>query len=182
MNAAGSQDLDHAFADLTHWRKIAVEGSGSLVWLDTIVSGSVAELSPGRARPVELLSPHGDRLADFTVSIAGSTVLLLQNPAQRLSILELLAPRIQSGDVALDDRSAALSLFSFPGRYPPPEAPGAVYCSPSCLGSGIDLVALMSDRKRLITSLSRGWQLVALEEIHARRTAAAETDVHPRED
>jgi hypothetical protein len=156
----GASGWDDAFVDLSDWRKISVSGRDALSWLDGLVAEPIAELAPGRAHRTLLHSPSGDVIAEFTVSVAGSNVLLLQDPGQQDSVMDLLAPRVGSADVSLEDRSSALSLFSFPGRFKPPEAPGVAYCAPSCLGSGVDLVALMSDRKRLVSSLSRGWRLV----------------------
>jgi glycine cleavage system aminomethyltransferase T len=151
--------LDGAFADLSEWRKAGIFGPDALAWLDGLVTARVADLGPGRARRALLLSPEGGIQAEFQATIAGANVLLLQDPAQPLAATDLLYSRIGSWDVVVEDRGAALSLFAFPGAGGHPEAPGVAYCSPSCLGPGTDLVALMGDRDRLVNSLSRGWRL-----------------------
>ena len=46
--------------------------------------------------------------------------LLVQDPAQPRPILDLLAPYVLSSDVTLEDRTAALALFAFPGGGPIP--------------------------------------------------------------
>jgi glycine cleavage system aminomethyltransferase T len=151
--------LDGAFADLSEWRKAGVFGPDALTWLDSLVTARVADLAPGHARRCLLLSPQGGVQAEFTTTIAGANVLLLQDPLQPLAAVELLSDHVGSWDVVVEDRGPALSLFAFPDGGDHPEAPGAAYCSPSCLGPGTDLVALMGDRARLVRSLSKGWRL-----------------------
>jgi glycine cleavage system aminomethyltransferase T len=161
--------LDGVFADLSEWRKAGIFGPDALTWLDGLVTARVADLAPGRARRSLLLSPEGGIQAEFTATIAGANVLLLQDPAQPVPATDLLSSRVGSWDVVVENRGEALSLFAFPGAGGHPEAPGVAYCSPSCLGPGTDLVALKGDRNRLVNFLSKGWRLADEADLEAWR-------------
>ena len=82
-----------AFADLADWRKIYVTGRDSLQWLDEFLTARVSALSPGRAQRCLLLDDSGGLRADVTVAVQGSSVVVLQDPAQLRPIDDLLSSR-----------------------------------------------------------------------------------------
>jgi tRNA-modifying protein YgfZ len=161
-----------AFADLTFWRKIGVAGADGLGWLNALVSAEISDLASGTARQSLLLSPTGRIRAEFTVAITGGSPLLIQDPAETQPIDQLLSPYVLSSDVVLEDRTDEIALFSFPGRDSAPDAPGAVASTPSCLGSGIDLMAPIEARERLNASFSDVLALASNEEVESWRIAA----------
>ncbi|MFN2490877.1 MAG: hypothetical protein ABR529_14320 [Actinomycetota bacterium] len=158
-----------AFADLSRWRKIAVSGVDALTWLDDLLPGDIAELAPGQARHSVLQSATGADLARFTVAVAAAQVLLVQDPAQGRSLSGLLAPRVGSADVVLDDRTEDLALFAFPGRAVAPNAPGAAFCAPSCLGAGVDVFALMEERSYLASLFGHAFTPAGEDDVRAWR-------------
>jgi tRNA-modifying protein YgfZ len=157
------------FADLSTWRKIGVGGADAIEWLDDLLTADLSGLGPGRAARALLLSPTGRIRADVTVAVAGGSVLLIQDPTQPDPIDRLLAPYVLSSDVELDDRTADLCLFALPDRPTPPDAPGAAFTTPSCLGPGSDLTSRMEDRRRLMASLSKAFMRASDSEIDAWR-------------
>jgi folate-binding protein YgfZ len=169
--AAELLDQGRAFADLSRWRKVAVEGAEALAWLDALVTADLEDLAPGRARRAAFLSPTGAVLAEFTVAVVGGTPLLLQDPAQPRPVDDLLAPYVLSSDVRLRDRTEELGLFSFPGRSEPPNAPGGAFSAPSALGAGVDVVCLEEDREPLRTSFARAFAPASEEDVEAWRVA-----------
>ncbi|HXF56505.1 MAG TPA: hypothetical protein VNO34_02825 [Actinomycetota bacterium] len=160
-----------AFVDLSSWRKVGVSGTEALSWLQDLVTADLRDLAPGRARQALLLSPTGRVRAAFTVAVPGGSVLLLQDPAQP-SVGDLLAPYVLSSDVRLDDRTEELALFAFPGLEAEPSAPGTAASSPSCLGAGVDLLALAEDHDSLLASLSRAYRLAGPEDLEVWRVRA----------
>jgi folate-binding Fe-S cluster repair protein YgfZ len=111
----GDPDLlasDGAFVDLSDWRKTDVSGPDALSWLDRYVTAAVADLAPGRARQALLLSAQGGLRAEFTVAVAGSSVLLLQDPGQNPPVHELLGPYIGLCRPSAESRRPG----QFPGR------------------------------------------------------------------
>jgi len=161
-----------AFADLSDWRKIGVSGPEAVSWLNDLVSADVAGIRPGRARRALLLSPTGGVRAEFTVAVPDGSALLLQDPLQPRSILDLLSPYLLSSDVELRDRTAELFLFAFPGRSAAPDVPGAVPSAPSCLGSGADLLGPSGQRDRLRAELARTLVPVGPGDLEAWRVEA----------
>jgi hypothetical protein len=176
MSSATVPDLlaaGTAFFDLSSWRKIAVSGSDAPGWLNDLVSADISGLAPGHARRSLLLSPNGRVRAEFTIARPGGDLFLLQDPVQPTSIQALLAPYVLSSDVALEDRTAELALFAFPGRTATPGTPGTTFSAPSCTGmGGVDLLAPVEDHDAVETSLSKGFQLAEPEAHDAWRTAA----------
>lgn len=164
--------FDKAFADLTSWRKVAVSGPDSITWLNDLVSADVSGLAPNLACRSLLLSPTGRIRAEFTVSVPGGTVVLLQDPAQPNPIDALLAPYVLSSDVTLEDRTEELCLFAFPGRSRPPDPPGTAVSAPSCLGPGVDLLALAEDHDHLLRSFSKAFTELGEDGREAWRIAA----------
>jgi folate-binding protein YgfZ len=160
-----------AFIDLSSWRKVVLSGSEAPGWLNDLVSADISGLAPGRARRSLLLSPTGRVRAEFTVARPGGDLVLLQDPVQPMSVQTLLAPYVLSSDVALEDRTAELALFAFPGRTVALDARWA-YSTPSCTGVGLDLVAPAEDRDAVRASLSRAFTLAEPEALEAWRTAA----------
>lgn len=169
---AGLLAAGRAFADLSAWRKVAVEGADAFRWLDALVSADLDGLAPGRARPALLLSPTGGIRAAFTVAPTGGSFLLLQDPAQPRSVLELLEPYVLSSDVRLEDRSEGLAVFALPGLDEPPDLPGGAPSAPSALGRGIDAICRAEEREPVLASLSRTFAAASEEDVEAWRVAA----------
>jgi len=161
-----------AFADLSHWRKVAVSGSEALEWLNDLASADISDLGPGRARRSLLLSPTGRIRAEFTVAVPGGNLLLIQDPEQPTPIDALLAPYVLSSDVQLEDRTENLALYTFPGRSASPDSPGTAVSAPSCIGEGVDLIALAEDHDFLLSTLSKAYTLAGSEALEAWRIAA----------
>jgi folate-binding protein YgfZ len=161
-----------AFVDLSSWRKVAVSGRDAGPWLNDLVSAEVSDLGAGAARHSLLLSPTGRIRAAFTVAAPDGEVLLLQDPGQAASIETLLAPYVLSSDVQLDDRTDAFALFAFPGGSVALNIPGAIFCSPSCTGAGVDVVASAEEHDVLLRSLSNAYVLAGPENLEAWRVAA----------
>ena len=155
-----------AFVDLSSWRKIDVSGRDALSWLSHIGAADVTDLAPGGSRPTRIRSDRGIA-ADVTVSLAGGNVLVIQDPEQSPSVAEALSGLIETFDVALDDRTEALTLFSFPGASRAPDVAGTAFAAPSCLGAGIDIFALAEDHGYLLGSLRHGFKLVPLADARA---------------
>ena len=156
----GSGDADTPggmFVDLSSWRKIGVGGTDAIEWLDDLLTSDLSGLGPNLAARALLLGPTGRIRADVTVASAGDSVLLIQDPIQPDPIDRLLAPYVLSSDVELHDRTAGLCLFALPDRQSPPDAPGAAFTTPSCLGPGFDLTAPTEDHARLTASLSKAF-------------------------
>ena len=141
------------FVDLSGWRKVAVSGDGVLAWVDAVCTVDLSGLAPNRACSAVARTPGGDG-ATFTVSAAGGSLYLLQHPGEA-PIQTLLADAAAAAGITLDDRSADLALFAFPGRDLPPDAAGTAISAPSCLGTGVDLLALAEDHDRLLRSFQR---------------------------
>jgi glycine cleavage system aminomethyltransferase T len=161
-----------AFADLVDWRKISVMGRDALEWLDSLLTAPVATLAPGRAQRCLLLNDAGGLLADVTVAVQGSSVVVLQDPAQPRSIEDLLSVQTEGADVELEDRSRKLSIFAFPSRPASPDLGGTAHYAPSALGPGSDLVCLPEDHDRLRASLAKAFTLASNDDLEAWRIAA----------
>jgi folate-binding protein YgfZ len=162
-----------AFADLSFWRKTAVSGRDAFGWLNDLVSADIAGLQPGQATRALLLSPTGSVRAEFTVAVQPEGVLLLQDPSQHERIAELLARYVLSSDVALQDRTDDLALFAFPGLSdPPPLAQGEAASTPSCLGTGLDLLMDLDEHDRLLDRLQGSFALAGGEVVEAWRIRA----------
>lgn len=153
------------FVDLSGWRKIAISGTGVLAWLGALVDADLSDLGPGRAVHGRLGAPNGS-VAPVTVAVPGGSLVVVQDPAASLDAGEALAERAASGDFAVEDRSADLSLFAFPGRTAAPDAAGTAVTTPSCLGpgsdgsDGSDVFCLTEDHGRLLRSFSRRFELI----------------------
>lgn len=163
-----------SFADLSSWRRICATGNDALVWLDDLLTADLRSLRPGLSEHALLLDDSGGLRADVTVAVAGSTLMILQDPAQTRSILDLLSVHTEGTDVDLEDRTAAVSLFSFPARPKAPDLGGTAYYSPSCLGPApsADLTCLPEDQPRLMTSLAKSFVLATPDDLEAWRIAA----------
>jgi len=163
----------NAFADLSDWRSVAVSGSDAVGWLNDLVSADLEHLRSGVACRSLLLSPTGSVLADFTVIVVEGTVALIQDPRQPRSIATLLEPYVLSSDVQLEDGTDRYAIFAFPGRGEAPEAPGAAWSVPSCLGAGGDLVATGENHDRLASLLGGTYVQALDEDAEAWRIASA---------
>ena len=161
-----------AFADLSDWRKISVTGRDALEWLDELVTANVTSLSPGRSQRCLLLDDGGGLQADFTVAVQGSSIVLLQDPAQPRSVDELLSGYTEGSDVELQDRSRELSIFAFPSRPATPDLGGTAHYAPSALGLGSDIVCMPQDHDRLRASLAKSFALASKDDLEAWRIAA----------
>jgi folate-binding protein YgfZ len=161
-----------AFVDLSFWRKIEVAGPDASGWLNDLVSADVAPLREGEAKRSLLLSPTGRIRAEFTVARLFDAYLLLQDPMQPKSILELLAPYTLSSAVEMRDRTDELALLAVPGAPHPPTVRGARPSTPSCLGSGFDLVGDALAREAMIDRLGDGYAQAGNEAVEAWRVEA----------
>ncbi|HXL40982.1 MAG TPA: hypothetical protein VN986_00460, partial [Actinomycetota bacterium] len=161
-----------AFADLADWRKISVTGRDSLQWLDELLTAPVSALSPGRAQRCLLLDDSGGLRADVTVAVQGSSVVVLQDPAQLRPIDDLLSSYTEGTDVELEDRTRRLSIFAFPSRPNGPDLGGTAHYSPSALGPGSDIVCLPEDHDRLSRSLQKSFALASPDDLEAWRIGA----------
>jgi folate-binding protein YgfZ len=161
-----------ALADLSSWRKIEVSGADGTPWLDALVTADLEGMRPGSARRSLLLTPTGGVRADFTVANPDGDLLLIQDPSQPRSILDLLSPYVLSSDVQLADRSEDLVLFAFPGLAEAPEVPGATPSIPSCLGKGVDLIAPVEGHDRVLSDMTDMFVVAASDDVEAWRVRA----------
>jgi folate-binding protein YgfZ len=161
-----------AFADVSYWRKVGVSGPDALAWLDDLVTADVSRLTPGHARPALFLAPTGGVRASFTVSLVDGDILLIQDPMQPAPIQQLLERYVLSSGVSLEDRTSALALFAFPGRAQGPALAGTAESAPSCLGTGVDIVASAEGYEVLLRSLSERFAHAGDEDLEAWRVAA----------
>lgn len=161
------------FADLAAWRKISVTGPDAIVWLNELVTADVSLLRPGSSQRCLLLDDAGGLRADFTAAVPGSSLLLVQDPAQPRNIIDLLSIYTEGADVELEDRSAEISMFSFPTRPAAPDLGGTAFYSPSALGPGADITCLPEDHDRLRSSLSKMFSLAGPDDLEAWRIAGA---------
>lgn len=160
-----------AFADLATWRKIGVTGPDSLRWLNELVSADVGSLRPGSAQHCLLLDDAGELRADLTVAVQGSSVVVVQDPAQLRPIDDLLGFYTEGFDVDLEDRTNQLSIFAFPSRPSSPDLGGTSHYAPSALGAGSDLVCMPEDHDRLSRSLQKSLALASPDDLEAWRIA-----------
>ncbi len=156
-----------AFVDLSAWRKVGVSGGDAIDWLDALLTADLTSLGANRSARALLLTATGRVRADVTVAVLDGSVLLLQDPVQPDAIDGLLAPYVLSSDVEIDDRSDHLALFALPNVATPPDPPGAVLTTPSCLGSGVDVIVPTEDRDRVMTWLSGAFTQASEDEVHA---------------
>ncbi len=115
--ASGATTPEKRFADLSHWRKIAVSGPGVLAWLGELVTADLTDLAPGRAVPTQLSPTASTPAIRFTVAVPGGSLLLLQDP-EDVAVDAVLASSAAQAGIELEDRSADLALFAFPDRGP----------------------------------------------------------------
>jgi len=161
-----------AVADLADWRKVGVHGRDALAWLDGLLTGPVNALRPGSAQRCLLLDERGRLQADVTVAVQGSTLLLIQDPAQLRPVNDLLSAHLGGTDVELEDRTRRLSIFAFPHRTASPDLGGTAHYAPSALGPGSDLVCMPEDHDRLLRSLQKSFALAGPEDLEAWRITA----------
>ncbi len=169
-----------AFVDLTSWRKVAVSGSDARTWLNDLVSADIGDLGPGEARRSLLLSPTGRIRAEFTVAVQHDATLLLQDPSQPASVLELLARYVLSSDVRLEDRSESLALLAVPGTTAESVASAgdaaaiaaANLSAPSCIGAGVDLIGPAAAHDVLVDAMSADFTRVDAAAMEAWRISA----------
>lgn len=129
---------EHAFVDLSAFRKVRVSGSDAAGWLNDLLAADLSRLAPGRSVRSLLLTPTGRTRADVTVAVFDQAFLLLQAPEQPEHIGLALSPYILSSDVIVSDATNELALFAVPGKAA--ERVGHPGVSPSVLGKGVDLL------------------------------------------
>lgn len=161
-----------AMADLADWRKVGVNGRDALAWLDGLLTGPVLSLRPGSAQRCLLLDDQGRLQADVTVAVQGSTLLLIQDPAQLRPVDDILSGLVGGTDVELEDRTRRLSIFAFPHRAATPDLGGTAHYVPSALGPGSDLVCMPEDHDRLLRALQKSFTLAGPEDLEAWRITA----------
>lgn len=145
-----------AYVDLSGWRKVLVSGADAVSWLNDLVTAGVDGLHEGQSRRSLLLTPTGRIRADFHLVRVPHGVLLVQDPSQPGPVDSLLEKYVLSADVAMEDATGSLALFSLPGAA---EAPGGLpWSRPSVLGSGIDVLVLAERRDE--TRKALGWTLL----------------------
>ena len=154
---------DRTFADLTHWRKIAVVGADAFDWLEDLVHAGVTDLAPNRACHAELPGAAGSVV--FTVTVPGGSMVLVQDRDDPVPIDRALESRALDARIELEDRSDDMALFAMPGATEPPNAPGAAFSYPSCLGPGVDLITLAEDHDRVLGALSKGYRELSAAEV-----------------
>jgi folate-binding protein YgfZ len=178
--AESGADASAAFVDLSWWRKVAVTGSDAWVWLNDLVSADVGDLGPGEARRSLLLSPTGRIRAEFTVAAQEGAALLLQDPRQPATVLDLLSRYVLSSDVRLEDRSESLVLLAVPGATAASAASAsdaaataaATASAPSCVGAGVDLLGPAGARDSLIDAMSATFTQIDAAALEAWRVSA----------
>jgi tRNA-modifying protein YgfZ len=143
-SAAALLRSGHAFADLSGWRLVGLQGSEAQGWINDLLTAELSDLSRGTTRRSLLLTPTGRIRADVTVARLEDGFLLIQDPVQAEPIDRLLARYVLSSDVRLQDRTEDLALLAFPGGEA--SALTGVLLNPSCLGTGIDLLISPSER------------------------------------
>ncbi len=131
-------EAGRAFADLSDYRKVRVNGADAQGWLNDLVTCDVVALTPGSAHRSLLLSPTGRILADFGLGCDDEGYLLLQPADQPDHIGLLLSRYVLSSAVDLRDATNELALFAVLGTAR--ELVGRPGLTPSVVGSGVDLV------------------------------------------
>jgi folate-binding protein YgfZ len=166
-----------AFVRLSSWRKIEVTGPDAVEWLDDLVTADLSDLGPGRARRSLLLSPTGRIRAEFTVALPGRSIVLLQDPSQQASVLDLLSPYVLSSDVGVEDRTGEIEVFAFPGRSEAPNMAGTAAVAPSCVGTGSELHCPAEEADRVQGALLPEFGEAGSDDLETWRIAAAITRV-----
>lgn len=158
-----------AFADLSGWRKISVTGVDAVRWLNGLTTTDLNHLRPGSSQRALILDEAGGLLADVTVAVPGSSILVVQDPVQATNVVDFLALALGDADVELEDRSKRIGLFAFPTRPSAPDLGGTAFYSPSALGPGADVTCLPEDHPRFVTSLSKAFTLATPDDLEAWR-------------
>ena len=158
-----------AFADLSGWRKISVTGVDAVRWLNGLTTTDLNHLRPGSSQRALLLDAAGGLLADVTIAVPGSSVLIVQDPVQSTNVVDVLALEVGDADVELEDRSTRIGLFAFPTRPAAPDLGGTAFYSPSALGPGADITCLPEDHPRFVASLSKPFTLATPDDLEAWR-------------
>ncbi len=174
-----------AFARLEEWRAVEVTGGDAFDWLNDLVTADLAPLAaasgPGTTCPALrslLLTPTGGVRATFTVAVIGTSLLLLQDPAEPRAIGDLLGPYVLSSDVTLTDRTGALTILARPGNPGSTSAEVGTLLEPSVLspsGSapGLDVLVPAGAADAAVAAFRETLAMVPAEEVEAWRVAAA---------
>ncbi|HEY7282157.1 MAG TPA: hypothetical protein VID47_11245 [Actinomycetota bacterium] len=164
---------ERVFADLSHWRKVAVDGDDAFEWLEHLVHAGVTDLAPNVACHAVLPGATGS--VAFTVAVPGGSMVLLQDAEDPVPVERALAPHAGAAGIRLEDRTGAMALFALPGTSTPPNAPGAAFSFPSCLGPGVDLITLAEDHDRVARALAKRFRELTPEEVRTLRATMAGT-------
>ncbi len=148
--------------DLSGWRKIDVSGPDTLRFFESL--GVVEVLAPGRSARFRLW-PDGAVHSLATVLLAGPTALVVEDGRADPSCLVALKAHQGALEVTLRDRSHELALFALPHALHEPSVAGSSVTRPSCLGEGLDVVAMGEDHDRVLRSLTRSRSLGTAEEL-----------------
>jgi folate-binding protein YgfZ len=130
-------DEGRAYADLSAWRALRVDGDDAVGWLQDLLSADVASLAPGTAGASLLLTATGRIRAALWVARASDAVWLVQSPGQPEPVGTILDPYTLSSDVRLVQ--SEVGFLAVPGRAAGPFA--GVSVSPSWLGEAVDVLA-----------------------------------------
>lgn len=140
--------------DLSERRTWTVRGADAMGWLHDLLTADIAGLAPGTSCRSLLLTPTGHVRADMHVVRRTEDVLLIQEADQPEAVGTVLAAYVLSSDVALHDVTGDLVILALPGTSEAPE--GTNGFAPSCLGTGIDLIAGTADGPALRAAMRAG--------------------------
>ncbi len=144
-------EADSAFAALSGWRTIAVQGADAGAWLHDLVTADVEGLAAGQSRRSLLLTPTGRIRADFHVArINDDFFLLLQAGEQPEAVDAILAPYVLSSDVELSNRTERSAIVAVLGGSAADDGDAGLVLAPSVLGSGHDIVVASGEPVRAI--------------------------------
>jgi tRNA-modifying protein YgfZ len=140
MDSEGLQALESghsvAWVDLTGWRLVHLAGADAREWLDDLVTAGIGDLGQHRTQRTLLLNRTGQIQADFHVAGLTEGFLLLQDPVQPSSVIDLLDRYVLSSDVSLEGSPSlavrAVVNAGFVGTVPA--------WVPSVLGLGHDVI------------------------------------------
>ena len=102
--------------DVTHMGEIELSGAGTAAWLDRMVTNRVAKIAPGKVVYNAMCREDGGVLDDMLVyRLAEERYLVVCNAANHAKIVTWLTDHLPASGVALNDRSAELSLVAVQG-------------------------------------------------------------------
>ncbi len=105
--------------DISHMGQFFVEGSGSLAWLNGLLTNNVERLGLGECQYTFLLNERGGVIDDLIVYRVGDERYLLVVNAAKIDEDFAWMDRSRPADVALEDRSALFAGFAVQGPRSP---------------------------------------------------------------